>query len=92
MTLYSAAVVRDMLRAMRVGPFISSNLSPSESAYVVVVPFKGRNGLSERVAYGLTISLSKRAAGQLARAVQPHYKHGKNRAIMLKTAVKDGLI
>jgi hypothetical protein len=78
----------DNIRSMRIAAI---KLMPKESDYVVTVPQKERNGVSERVAYGLSLQLSKRAAGQLARAVQSFYPHGKPRAIMLKTAVKSGL-
>lgn len=75
------------IAAMRTAPFKGKALMTTPSSYVVVVPW----GTRERVAYGLTVSLSKRAAGQLSRAVQSHYK-GKPRTIMVKTAVKDGIL
>jgi hypothetical protein len=79
----------DQMRKMRTGAI---SLWPVETNYVVTVPY----GTSERVAYGMTIPLSKRAAGQLARAVKSLYKgkdaKSKPRAIMVKTAVKDGLL
>jgi len=81
--MYNAAQVR----AFRIAPFIGDKLMTTPNSYVVTVPYKD----SERVAYGLTVSLSKRATGQLSRAVQSHYK-GKPRAIMVKTAIKDGIL
>lgn len=75
------------IRALRTAPFKGDKLMTTPSSYVVVVPW----GTRERVAYGLTVSLSKRAAGQLSRAVQSLYK-GKPRVIMVKTAVKDGIL
>jgi hypothetical protein len=85
----SSMYTADRIRSMRLA---SISLMPMESNYVVTVPYKGRNGVSERVAYGMSLPLSKRAAGQLARAVQPLYKGGKPRAIMIKTAVKGGMV
>lgn len=77
---------------MRVARLAAISLLPATTDYVVTVPYKGQNGPSERVAYGYTIPLTKRAAGQLAKAVQPFYKaqgnHTKPRAIMMKTALK----
>lgn len=81
--MYNAA----QLRSLRTAPFVGDKLMTTPSSYVVVVPW----GARERVAYGLTVSLSKRAAGQLSKAVQSHYK-GKPRTIMVKTAVKDGIL
>jgi hypothetical protein len=77
---------------MRVTRLAAISLLPATTDYVVVVPYKGQNGPSERVAYGYSIPLTKRAAGQLAKAVQPLYKaqgaHTKPRAIMMKTALR----
>lgn len=75
----------EMIRKMRLA---SVSLMPTESHYVVTVPY----GTSERVAYGMSVPLAKRAAGQLSRALRGFYKGGKPRAIMVKTAVKDGLL
>lgn len=93
-TLYFSA---DMIKTMRIAPTLNrDSLLAGESDYVVTVPHKGQNGPSERVAYGWSIPLTRKAAGQLARAVQSFYKpagqHSKPRAIMMKTARKDGLI
>lgn len=68
------------------------SLLPTDSHYVVMVPEKTRNGVVERPAYGLSIPLTKRAAEQIKRAVQPLYPHGKTRAIMVKTALKSKVL
>ena len=82
------AYTSEMMRKMRLAAI---SLMPTESHYVVTVP----HGDSERVAYGMSLPMSKRAAGQLVRSLKPLYKgkdgKGKPRAIMVKTAVKDGL-
>jgi hypothetical protein len=89
MSDYTSGYTADQMRKMRTGAI---SLWPVETNYVVTVPY----GTSERVAYGMAIPLSKRAAGQLARAVKSLYakpgKDGKPRAIMVKTAIKEKII
>lgn len=74
------------IRSMRNAQFLRLMTTPT--SYVVTV----QNGTRERVAYGLGYSLTKRAAGQLQRALTGVYKGRKLRAIMVKTAVKDGIL
>lgn len=61
----------------------NTGINARPDSYVVTAPY----GTSERVAYGWTFPMSKRAATRLMKAVQPLYK-GKLRAVMLKTALK----
>lgn len=83
--MYTSTMIRTMNNN-------AHTFAPNPRSYVVVVPVKGRNGRSERVAYGLGYSLTERAAKRLARAITGMYSGGKPRAIMVKTAVKDGIL
>lgn len=76
------------VRNMRIAP-LTARMLPTPTHYVVTV----QHGTSERVAFGLRFPLSKRAAGQLQRALTGLYKGApKLRAIMVKTAIKDGIL
>lgn len=77
----------EMIRAARIRDAVTT-FSPDPRSYVVVVPYKGRNGVRERVAYGRGYSLTERAAKRLARSLAGLYG-SKPRAIMVKTAAKD---